>query len=245
MTNSRPDNARFFSSDQRLSGYGTLSGGLTLSKEFAKGLSLETGIEYYSHQGGLKLGSGGEDDFADYDYWVANAALKVDVAKLSQGRAVAGSGHVGHNHDANIPAGVLFGHMLDKAGDLMVGYRYQRSMQDRRFLHGDEAVNQAQTIAKGCPNALRDFGNGYQPNGGCVLLPQPMTMSMHMLDLMYAPTDWLTLMLMPQFMDMEMPLFQPDSLSIPSSGHGGHTAAHLQRIRRYRRYRSVWFGKAF
>ncbi|NJD06274.1 MAG: hypothetical protein FIA97_07215 [Methylococcaceae bacterium] len=31
-------------------------------------------------------------------------------------------------------------------------------------------------------------------------------MHMHMLDLMYAPTDWLNLMLMPQFMDMDMSL---------------------------------------
>ena len=29
-------------------------------------------------------------------------------------------------------------------------------------------------------------------------------MNMIMLDLMYAPTDWLTLMLMPQFVDMNM-----------------------------------------
>jgi hypothetical protein len=31
-----------------------------------------------------------------------------------------------------------------------------------------------------------------------------MYMNMHMLDLMYAPLDWLTLMLMPQFVDMSM-----------------------------------------
>ncbi|MGZ8163189.1 MAG: hypothetical protein ACXWTT_10015, partial [Methylobacter sp.] len=30
------------------------------------------------------------------------------------------------------------------------------------------------------------------------------SMNMIMLDLMYAPTDWLTLMLMPQFVDMNM-----------------------------------------
>jgi hypothetical protein len=47
-----------FSSDQRLSGYGAISGGLTLSKQFTKGITLDTGFEYYSHQGGLKLGGG-------------------------------------------------------------------------------------------------------------------------------------------------------------------------------------------
>lgn len=42
-----------FSSDQRLSGFGTLSGGVAVTKQFAKGISLETGFEYYTHQGKL------------------------------------------------------------------------------------------------------------------------------------------------------------------------------------------------
>jgi hypothetical protein len=47
-----------FSSDHRLSGYGALSGGVTVAKEFARGVSIEAGFEYYTHQGGLKLGGG-------------------------------------------------------------------------------------------------------------------------------------------------------------------------------------------
>ena len=73
---------KHYSSDQRLSGFGTLSGGVTLEKKFTKGVSLETGFEYYTHQGNLKLGGGGEQAFADYDYWVANAALKVNLDAL-------------------------------------------------------------------------------------------------------------------------------------------------------------------
>jgi hypothetical protein len=38
----------------------------------------------------------------------------------------------------------------------------------------------------------------------CFTKPSQMNMNMIMLDLMYAPTDWLTLMLMPQFVDMNM-----------------------------------------
>ena len=38
----------------------------------------------------------------------------------------------------------------------------------------------------------------------CYVRPKDMHMAMHMLDIMYAPTDWLSLMLMPQFMDMTM-----------------------------------------
>ncbi|NOU21949.1 MAG: DUF3570 domain-containing protein, partial [Methyloglobulus sp.] len=80
--NPSADFSKYFSSDQRLSGFGTLSGGVTVTKKFAKGLTLETGFEYYTHQGGLKIGGGGEGSYADYDYWVANAALKVNLEAL-------------------------------------------------------------------------------------------------------------------------------------------------------------------
>ena len=53
-----------------------------------------------------------------------------------------------------------------------------------------------------------------------------MTMAMHMLDLMYAPTDWLSLMLMPQWVDMEMnmtPLAEHAGLS---HNHGGPVHSH-------------------
>jgi hypothetical protein len=73
---------KFYSSDQRLSGFGALSGGVTVAKQFAKGVSLETGFEYYTHQGSLKIGGGGEQAFADYDYWVANAALKINLETI-------------------------------------------------------------------------------------------------------------------------------------------------------------------
>ncbi len=188
--NSLPSN---FSSDQRLSGFGALSGGVTVNKQFAKGLSLETGFEYYTHQGGLKIGGGGEGAYADFDYWVANAALKVDLGALSLGGGI-GASHAGHEHHqgANAPAGVMFSHMLPKAGDFMVGYRYLYGNQSGDMLHGTDPANDQSLVANGC-----------SPNP-CFLATSNMAMHMHMLDLMYAPTDWLTLMLMPQFMDMNM-----------------------------------------
>ena len=72
-----------FSSDQRLSGYGALSGGVTISKQFAKGVALDLGFEYYTHQGALKIGGGGEGSYANFDYWMANAALKVNLESFS------------------------------------------------------------------------------------------------------------------------------------------------------------------
>jgi Protein of unknown function (DUF3570) len=237
---------KHFSSDQRLSGFGTLSGGVTVEKKFAKGVSLETGFEYYTHQGGLKIGGGGEGSYADFDYWVANAALKVDLDALSagmmqamggmdhSGHDMAGMNHAGHDmahmdhsahaghgghhhHGAVAPAGVMSSHMLANAGDWMIGYRFQWNDQSGALLNGTRTVGDKEYMAKGCPD------------GTCVLAPESMSMSMHMLDLMYAPTDWLTLMLMPQWMDMDMNMrkldgFPPLDDEVPS----GHIDHHSQ-----------------
>lgn len=187
---------KYFSSDHRLSGYGALSGGVTVGKRIGKAVSLEAGVEYYSHAGGLKLGSGGEGDYADFNSLMVNAGLRVDLSAP----ALFGGGHEGHaghgGHDGHsgghAPAGVMFDHMLNQAGAAMAGYRYMWNLQGGQMLHGSRPVNDATVVASGCGDL------------GCGLRPEEMGMHMHMLDLMYAPTDWLNLMLMPQFMDMDM-----------------------------------------
>lgn len=183
-----------FSSDHRLAGFGALSGGVTVSKEFAKGLTLETGFEYYTHQSSLKMGGGGINDFNNYDSWNVNANLKVNLQTLALARSSGDNPHSSHHHDHGVhaPAGVMFDHMLPKAGDFMVGYRYMYGSQSGSTLNGTKSVSDAAIVAGGC---------GPNP---CFLRASNMSMNMHMLDLMYAPTDWLTLMLMPQFVDMSM-----------------------------------------
>jgi hypothetical protein len=184
----------YYSSDQRLSGFGTLSGGVSLSKKFAKGVTLETGFEYYTHAGSLKLGGGGEGDYANFDYYVASAGLTVNLSALGHGGSSGEhSHHHDHQHGAPIPAGVMFGHMMEKTGDLMVGYRYMYSTQAGSMLNGENSVADKSILNQGCSNKLN-----------CYLTETGMNMHMHMLDLMYAPTDWLNLMLMPQFVDMNM-----------------------------------------
>ncbi|MGZ5620494.1 MAG: DUF3570 domain-containing protein [Methylobacter sp.] len=181
-----------YSSDQRLSGFGALSGGITLSKQFAKGITLEASAEYYAHAGSLKLGGGGEGSYADYNSYMVNGVLRVDLSTLS----MAGSGHSEHSHHghhgSHAPAGVMFDHMLDESGDFMVGARYMRATQGGSMLHGLNDVSDQAIVNNGCE------GNP------CFDTPSGMNMNMIMLDLMYAPTDWLTLMLMPQFVDMNM-----------------------------------------
>lgn len=114
----------------------------------------------------------------------------------------------------------MFAHMLPKAGDVMVGYRYQWSSQGGNLLQGNQAVSDQTVVANGCQTAP------------CFAAPDNMVMHMHMLDLMFAPTDWLTLMLMPQFMDMGMSLRgldgAPDSYNTLGMNLNGHLNHHLQ-----------------
>jgi hypothetical protein len=184
-----------------------------LSKQFAKGLSLEMGFEYYTHEGGLKLGGGGEGGYADFSSYSANAALKVDLASL--GRGVDYSDHAHHHseHGAPAPAGVMSAHMLANAGDVMVGYRYMYGRQAGDMLHGNEKLGDSAILAS------VDNCAGSQ----CFVAPDEMIMHMHMFNIMYAPTDWLNMMLMPTFVDMSMGMRSLDGAPSPGGAGGALT----------------------
>ncbi|MEQ1620875.1 MAG: DUF3570 domain-containing protein [Methylococcales bacterium] len=220
-----------YSSDFRLSAYGALSGGVTVSKQFTKGVSLEAGFEYYTHQGDLKLGGGGTNEYADYNSYLAHAGLKVDLS--APGGSNGHSGHSMHKHSGQPPAGVMFGHMLGQAGDVMVGYRYMYSDQTGGMRHGSHASNDLAIIndvirlnpGKKLGEVLGQPCYAKDEKSDCsISKPTSMTMHMHMLDLMYAPSDWLSLMLMPQLINMEMGMttLQSD----PDHGHAGNHVAN-------------------
>ena len=207
----RADN--FYSSDYRLSAFGALSGGLTLEKKLNKAIKLEAGFEYYKHASSYTLGGGGSGSYADYSYYMAHAG--VDVNFSAPGSLFSGDGnvweslfgaHAGHQHHHHThfgslpPAGVMFGHMMNQADDVMVGYLYMLSNQAGHMLKGGQTVSDQAIVANGCPG----YTGGDAQHSGCLIKPANMTMGMHMLDVMYAPTDWLNLMLMPQLMDMQM-----------------------------------------
>ncbi len=217
-----------FSSDHRLSGYGALSGGVTIAKQLAKGVMLEAGFEYYTHAGSLKIGGNGENRFADFDYFVANAAIKIDLAALSFGgsnfkhlKHIDHNGHHQHNHHA-APAGVMFAHMMPETGDFMVGYRYKYGRKGGDTLHGTEVASDRAIVNNGCSDSTQ-----------CRFTPPYMEMNMHMLNFMYAPTDWLNLMVMPMFVDMEMNLRTLAGRPPPSPeihehvGIAGHTTGGI------------------
>ncbi|NBQ68912.1 MAG: DUF3570 domain-containing protein [Nitrosomonadaceae bacterium] len=208
-----------FSSDHRLAGFGSLSGGVVLSKILGKGVALEAGFEYYTRASSMQIG-GGNNSFADFDYYVANAAIKFDIEPVSSmpiatsGGSSAAHTHSSLHHHKIPPATVMFGHMLDKPGDFMAGYRFMYQWTGGHMMHGAHKVSDQTIVDQGCGNK------------DCQFAPQFMDMRMHMVDLMYAPVKWLNVMLMPTFMDMDMNLRQLAGARIDASGaHGHHGAA--------------------
>lgn len=210
-----------FSSDHRLSSYGALSGGITVSKQFAKGIKLEAGFEYYTHASSLALSGNGDEAFADFDSFTANAAISVDLnAVASQTNHSTHNGHKQHtNHSGHSsPAGLMNSHMMSNAGDLMVGYRFMHSRKAGDILHGTEKASDLAVVNNACSQTAK-----------CRFIQPYMEMNMHMINIMYAPTDWLNFMIMPQFIDMEMNLRElagrPDPIEgvHEHTGIGGHT----------------------
>ncbi len=113
----------------------------------------------------------------------------------------------GPSPDHHAPSGVMVDH-LHARGMGMVALRHMRTSASRLY-SGESQVTGAD---------LAEAGFSMMPTG--------MTMDMVMLDLMYAPTDKLTLMLMPHYMRMEMDMAPTPMVAMPGGGehgHGGHT----------------------
>lgn len=72
---------KYFSSDERLSAFGAVSGSLALRKSLGHGVALDLSYEYYLHKGSLKLGGGGEPSYADFHSSLMTAGLSMDLAR--------------------------------------------------------------------------------------------------------------------------------------------------------------------
>ncbi len=71
-----------YSSDYRLAGFGTLSGGIKFSKDFTEikhvtELKFQTGIEYYAHNSSFQLGGNNNNSFANFDYYLLTASVNM------------------------------------------------------------------------------------------------------------------------------------------------------------------------
>jgi hypothetical protein len=103
--------------------------------------------------------------------------------------------------DDHAPIGVMGDH-LHKKGQWMAGYRYKH-VRTSGYREGTDSVSLA-SVQKAYGEAAAE-----------------MDMGMHMLEVMYGVTDDLTLMLMPQYMRMEM--------THQSSHGGGHSHKHIDK----------------
>lgn len=104
------------------------------------------------------------------------------------------------------PAGVMFEH-AHHAGRWMAALRVEEGRYSG-YLEGDRRVDDAALAARGFS-----------------MRADSMDMRMAMLDLMWAPSDRLTLMLMPQYMHMAMHMVAVEGAA-GHDDHGGHGAGH-------------------
>jgi len=137
------------------------------------------------------------------------------------------------NADGHAPIGVMGDHM-HKAGEWMLSYRFMHMDMDGNRI-GTNGVS-PETIATTVPNIF--FGAPGQPPT-LRIVPLNMTMDMHMLGGMYAPTNWLTLMVMANYVEKDMKLVtfqgaagttQLGEFTTKSSGLGDTSVSGMIRL---------------
>jgi hypothetical protein len=121
-------------------------------------------------------------------------------------------------------AGLMNEHMHD-GGEIMLGVRFERW----RF----SGTNQAGTD---------DIADPAIVAAGFSARTEAMTMDMVMLDLMYAPTDNVTLMVMPHYMWHRMEMLGIDPAAGTGGGHGGHGAGHVIPLGEVHEHSTAGFG---
>ena len=115
--------------------------------------------------------------------------------------------HTGHDHNDQTPIGVMGTH-THNAGEFMLSYRFMTmGMEGHR--RGTQSLS-AEDV----------FGLGYD------IAAADMTMDMHMIGMMHAPTDKLTLMAMVNFVEKEMSLTRKPGHMGGHGGMGGMAGGH-------------------
>lgn len=168
-------------------------------------------------------------------YTTVPSTLRWSLGFLALVAAASGlSAHyVNARPDAHAPIGVMGDH-THEAGEFMFSYRYMRmNMDGMRF--GEESIS----------------ADDVWSCGTYVITPVSMTMDMHMGGVMYAPTDWVTLMGMAMYRESEMDhRIDPaaamlvmlnggsDTFTTSSSGIGDTVLSALVRFYSGERYRA-------
>lgn len=141
--------------------------------------------------------------------------LKISCLGIAAMAALVASPVLAHSDgpspDDHAPSGVMVDH-LHGQGTGMVAVRH---------LH---------TSASGLYSGKNRVTGADLAEAGFSMMATGMTMDMVMLDLMYAPTDKLTLMLMPHYMRMEMDMGPTPMMAMPGGedhGHGDYDQGHM------------------
>ena len=127
-----------------------------------------------------------------------SSQVYADVHHDSTGMVLNNDGMKPVRSDSHAPIGVMGDHMHNK-GEWMLSYRYMyMDMEGNR--DGETELSPEAIIAN---TVNRFFGTPGQP-ANLRIVPTEMTMEMHMFGAMYAPSDWLTLMLMTMYTEKSM-----------------------------------------
>ena len=191
---------RNFSSDERLSGFGTVTGQLALSKLIFGNMCVEVGAEYSIHAGSLKLGGNGEHSYADFNSYTLYASLNLDLAgraslddpRGNEAGSDAGSARSGKLLSSVTPAGVEFTRLLDDVGDFAMSFRHEYGIRAGATLHGSRTVSDDTITALDCAG---------QP---CTRKARGEYSHVTSIDLLYKPFDGVTLMVTPRLIDLHM-----------------------------------------
>ena len=193
----------YYSGDHRLAGFGSLNTGLTFSRRFAAGFRLEASWDYYRRRSAWQLDADEDSTFADFSFGHFNVGISLDLEAASrrQRRESAGmnmgamdhsAGDMGMMHAA--PSGLMYSH-APAAGAFMSAYRTRYQRMAGSILQGSTPASDSTVVSQACP-----------ATDGCRYAADNMSMQMHMVSLMYGLTPRFSLMLMPQFMSMDMQL---------------------------------------
>ncbi len=126
-------------------------------------------------------------------FLVSAIALLSSSVVLADEMVLAGNVEKGPDPLGHAPIGVMGDHM-HKKGEWMVSYRYMTmDMEDN--LQGDESISADEIVRQPNPNAPPPFLR---------VVPVEMQTEMHMVGLMYAPSDDVTLMAMLNYVSKEM-----------------------------------------
>ncbi len=192
-----------FSSDARLSGFGSIGGELAVSREFGKGTKLEIGADYSVHAGALKLGGGGEKSFADVDSYVIYATLAVDLSAPALSAALPSNDEHGAAKTPvalrRAPAGVQLDHLLADAGDMELGYHFSYDMRGNAMQRGGRRAGDTEVITHACDGTL------------CSLTPRDSDTHVSTVDFMLGLSPRATMVLSGEYVNHDMPLRNLDT----------------------------------